>query len=202
MTFRIASFCPDHECGESIKPPHICLTWSRANLLRLRIRSGSDSGHGLQSSKHERQCHIIQQKIGHKHHPRFPKRLFSSESIYCTLTTLHQPFYPQTTLQFPQPATPSLPFCPSLGGLVFATSSCLMVSSNDGGFSYGGGAATSTGNGAARGVKVNSSSVITLSVRSRLTPLLRLTILAYSTEARKSRRMVPTLMPTMSAVCL
>lgn len=85
---------------------------------------------------------------------------------------------------------------------MLASSSRLMVSSNDGGFSYGGGAATSAGDGTASGVNVNSSSAITRSARSRLTPLLRLTILAYNTEARKSRRMVPMLMPTMSPVYL
>ena len=79
-----------------------------------------------------------------------------------------------------------------------AISSRLMVSSNDGGFSYGGGAATSAGDGMVRGVNVNSSSAMTRSARSRLSPRLRLTILAYNTEARKSRRMVPTLMPMMS----
>jgi len=111
-----------------------------------------------------------------------------------------QPLHQKTSSGFPQPATPSLPSCPSLGRLpLVALAVCvrLVASSNDGGFSYGGGATTNVGAGAARGVMVNSSSIL---VPPRLASLLWLTILAYNTEARKSRRMVPMLTPTMSPV--
>ena len=101
----------------------------------------------------------------------------------------------------PQLATPSLPSRPSLGRLALVTSSGLTASSNDGGCSYGGGATTSVVDGGARGVKVNSSSGISLSARSRFI-LLPLAILAYNTKAKKSKMMVPMLTPAMSPVYL
>ena len=58
------------------------------------------------------------------------------------------------------------------------------------------------GDGPERGAMVNSSSVLTCSARPRLASLLPFTNLAYSTEARKSRRMVPMLTPIMIPVCL
>jgi hypothetical protein len=71
------------------------------------------------------------------------------------------------------------------------------ASSNDGGFSYGGGATTSVEGRAGKGAAVSSSSVLVRSARPRLVSLLQLTILAYNIEARKSRRMVPIVAPTM-----
>jgi len=123
-------------------------------------------------------------------------------SVCKGIYTLHQrqPFYLRTSSGFSRPATPSLPSCPSLGRLpllTLAVCARLVASSNDGGFSYGGGATTNVGDRAARGVIVNSSSAL---VPPRLASLLRLTILAYNTEARKSRVMVPMLTPIMSPV--
>ena len=49
---------------------------------------------------------------------------------------------------------------------------------------------------------MNSSSVLVRSARSRLASFLQFTILVYNTEARKSRRVVPMLTPTIIPVYL
>ena len=76
------------------------------------------------------------------------------------------------------------------------------VSSNDGGFSYGGGATASVEDGAGKEAIANSSSVHVRSARPLLASLLQFTILAYNIEARKSRRMVPMVTPIMIPVYL